>query len=376
MLRKIIVLISAAAIIGLGFGLFNFMSAAKTPPPKRNVENIATVFVKPVQNTNVPTIISATGTLIASNRIEIYSEVQGLMRSSKHTFKAGSKFKKGESLVQIDQDVYEANLIAQRSNFKSILASALADISIDFPDQLDQWNHYLSSIHPEQQLLALPEIKNEQFNLFLSARNIISTYYNIINLELTLEKYNLEAPFNGILTEANITIGSLVRPGQKIGSFIEVGKFELETAVPSSLIPFLSVGQLVDLKLSNGSSNTLYKGKIVRKNAVVNTGTQTTNIYISVQSSELSEGMFMEATLYGKEIEHSIEVPRSVLMNNEAVFVLEKGVLVRKEVQVKYLLKETAIISGLSNGEQVLTKMAPNAYPGMKAVAYQSTVKK
>ena len=56
-------------------------------------------------------------------------------------------------------------------------------------------------------------------NYFISGRGIVSSFYNVKNLEQRLSKYNISAPFNGILVEALVTEGTLIRNGQKLGEF-------------------------------------------------------------------------------------------------------------------------------------------------------------
>ena len=61
-------------------------------------------------------------------------------------------------------------------------------------------------------------------------------YYSIKNIEKRLSKYNITAPFNGVLTEALVTKGTLIRPGQKLGEFIDTSVFEIELAIEKRLL--------------------------------------------------------------------------------------------------------------------------------------------
>ncbi|RLD83661.1 MAG: efflux transporter periplasmic adaptor subunit, partial [Bacteroidetes bacterium] len=51
---------------------------------------IKTVFVETVQNKDVPIIITANGNLVAKNKIELFSEVQGILKPLSKDFKAGT----------------------------------------------------------------------------------------------------------------------------------------------------------------------------------------------------------------------------------------------------------------------------------------------
>ena len=81
-------------------------------------------------------------------------------------------------------------------------------------------------------------------------------------MELTLAKYNITAPFDGVLVEALVTPGSLIRPGQKLGEFIQPTVFEIEAPVSASMIGFLKIGQKVTVTSTNNDSKK-WIGEIV-----------------------------------------------------------------------------------------------------------------
>ncbi len=75
---------------------------------------------------------------------------------------------------------------------------------------------------------------SEKERFFISGRGILNAYYNVLNLEARLAKYTIIAPFDGALSLANVTEGSLVRAAQPLGTFIEKGVFEMPVSVPAT----------------------------------------------------------------------------------------------------------------------------------------------
>ena len=63
-----------------------------------------------------------------------------------------------------------------------------------------------------------------------------------------LNKFVVRAPFTGILTEATINPGTLVRPGQRLGEFIDPSVYEIQIALQKSMIPFIQENDKVNLK--------------------------------------------------------------------------------------------------------------------------------
>jgi len=55
----------------------------------------------------------------------------------------------------------------------------------------------------------LPEMSDEKEKFFISGRGIMTSYYNVKNLEQRLSKYRIAAPYKGVLTQALVTEGTL-----------------------------------------------------------------------------------------------------------------------------------------------------------------------
>jgi multidrug efflux pump subunit AcrA (membrane-fusion protein) len=370
MKRQIIIVLSAVAIFALAMFVSNLMADSKKTPPKKKVEHIGTVFTEVVKNQDVLVEVEATGSLLSKDRVELYAEVQGVMKATAKPFKTGTKYSKGQLLINIDGSVFEASLIAQKSNLQNLITGALADIRLDFPESFPQWEKFVKNLDVNKALAELPEPINEQEKMFISGRNIYVTYYNVKNAELTLDKYQLQAPFNGVLIDANVTEGTLVRQGQKLGTFIKSDVFEMEAPVSSSMVRFLKVGQEVELSSTLGDDQ-IWKGKIARINNAVNSETQMVSVFIQVSGNHLTEGLFLKATIEANTIENALEIPRSVLFNDNHIYVAENGILVQKTVEVLHYKEKTVVVRGLKDGEKVLVKTVPNAYPGMKIRLYK-----
>jgi hypothetical protein len=88
-------------------------------------------------------------------------------------------------------------------------------------------------------------------------------------------------------------------------------------------------------------------------------------VFIGVNGSGLIEGMYLEASIKARSENGVIEIPRSLLLNESEVFVVEGDMLAIKEVQPVHFTDKTAIIRGLANGTQMIIRPVPGAYSGM-----------
>ena len=301
--------------------------------------------------------------------IEIFSEVQGIFDFSANQFKPGVYYKKGAVLMQLNSDEYRANMRAQKSGLFNLIVGLLPDLRFDYPDAFQKWQDYVIAFDVEQVLKPLPESTTDKEKLFIASRNINTTWFNVKNMEERLAKYTIHAPFSGVLTEANIDEGALVRAGQKLGEFISPNIYELEVAVNSTYADLLKTGNSVTLNNIERTKNWI--GKVNRLNSFIDPNTQTIQAFIRVSGKGLREGMYLEADLTAKDEENTFEVSRKLIQDINKLFVLEGDKLILKEIETIHFMEKTVVIRGLSDGTELLERMLPGAYEGMTVKRFQ-----
>lgn len=371
-MRKYISIVLGIALLIGAFFLVKTMIESNKKVKRKAPRIIKTVFVETVQNKEIPVIISANGNLVAKNKIQLFSEVQGVLQPISKDFKTGTKYRKGEIILKINNEEHYANLQAQKSNLYNSITSIMPDIRLDYPVQYEKWQNYLSVFDFDKTTPKLPEMNSEKEKFFISGRNIFTSYYNVKNMEVRLSKYTIRAPYHGILTEALVTPGSLVRQGQKLGEFINPDVYEMGIAVNAAYKDLLKVGNKVDLhNLENTKSWT---GKVIRINGKVDQATQTITVFIQINSKELNEGMYLEADLVAKSEMDAYEIPRKLLVNNKSVYLVKNdSILSLVNVNPVYFKEQSVIIKGLANGSKTLSKTVPGAYDGMAVQMYEET---
>ncbi len=364
-MRTAISIVSGVILLAIGFFAFKSLSNREKQTRTQPDKIIQTVFVNEVRNQKTPIVIRESGRLAAKNKIEIFAEVQGVMEANGREFKPGVKYRKGETIVKIRSNDYTANLQAQKSNLINLITSILPDLRLDYPEAFQKWDTYVRNFDMDKPVPELPEAETDKEKFFITGRNIYSTYYNTKNMEITLSKYNLRAPFSGILTDAVVTPGTLVRQGQKLGEFIDPSVYELEVAVSKSHMSSLDIGKHVEVRDAENPGTT-WDGTIVRINGRVDPNTQTVQVFIQVKGEGLREGMYLEAAMTGEEIDNSFEVNRNLLINERELYVVRDSVLTLAEIEPLFFYQKTAVVKGLKDGEVLVTRQVPGGYPGMK----------
>ena len=362
-LRRILLSVLGILILVVAFSLSKSIANGNPPPRKEAGKVVKDVYYVEVKNNVYNVQIPSNGVLEAYQRIKVTARVQGLMQTISPLFKSGQAYKKGQTLVQIESSEFRSNVISQRASLYNLITSVLPDLELDFPEAYEIWKAFLLQFDVEQTVPALPAME-ENVRLFISGRGIISSYYALQNLEKSLTFYSIKAPFDGVLVAANVTEGSLIRPGQELGDFIAPDHYELKVALPKSYVEKIAVGASVELKSID--TQKTYPGKVARINAKVTTQTQSVEVFIRVSNPELKEGMYMESQIGALEFENVFSIDRGLLDGDQQLYLIEKNQLQLKQVKVVHFTETDAIVSGLTDGQLLIAQPIIGAYQGME----------
>ncbi len=363
-MRKIILAILGALLIAGAIFLGNYFIDKNQNPKPTFKKSIKTVFVKSVKNKEIAILISANGNLIAKNKIDIFSEVQGVLKVTNKAFKPGTKYSRGQVLLSINSDEFYASLQSQKSNLYNLITAVLPDLRLDFPSEYKTWENFLKGFNISKSTPKLPEFSSDKEKYFISGRGILTAYYNVKMLEVRLSKHQIRAPFSGILTETLVTNGSLVRVGQRLGEFIDTSVYEMEVSINLEFANLLKVGNSV--MLTNSDKSKSYTGKVLRVNGKIDQVSQTIKVYIELKHPDLKEGMFLEASLEAKKITNALEISRKLLVDNESVYTVKNdSILTLSKVKPIYFSAETVVLKGLNTDDKILTQPLPGAFDGM-----------
>lgn len=334
----------------------------KTTNTKEN--KIREVSVRIANNTTITAPIAMTGKLIAPDKVEIFAEVQGKLLTGHTRFKEGNFFRQGALLIHIDDEEAHFNLLSQKSTLLNAITQMMPDMKLDYPEAYVRWQKYLNEFDVSKPLQKLPEPVTEKDKYYVITRTIFNQYYTIKGLETRLQKYLIYAPFSGVVSESNINPGTLVRPGQKLGEFINSRTFELEASVSLKDIDFLKLNDKVALYSEDIKGKWL--GSIQRISDKMDAKTQTVKVFIEVNGKQLREGMFLKGTVEANQIKNAISVPRKLLIEGSEIFTVHQGKLLQTPVKIVRYAGNNAIVQGIENNTKLLNEASAEFYQGMK----------
>ena len=324
-----------------------------------------TVTVKPVSLDVNTFSVEASGRLKAFKRFDIIAEVNGVLLNE--SFREGNQFKYGETLVKMNDEEIQVQIKAQKSTLLGLLSQVLPDIQMDYKEDFEIWKSFTVELNPSKALPSLPSINNPKLKQLLASRNILNSYYTIEAQEIRLSKYNMITPFSGVLSEALIEPGSLVRAGQKIGTFVQPGIYEVETSVTPEELIYLKKSSNIQLFTDAGKS---VWGTISRINEVVEGNTQLVSVYLKVNDKRVREGQFLRTKINGASIENSFVISRDLINEDGTIFTvnMQDSSLEAKPVKIYSVQGEEALVTGLNEGDMLPLNTISGAFNAMKVV--------
>lgn len=365
--RKIIISVILTFLI-LVAGMLAYHKLGKEKEPvKKNFERVSElreVEVVQYETENADNNIVIDGRLNSYQSVNLFSKVTGQLNSSARAFKKGTYFEKGELLFDIDQREARYNLFALRSNLLNQITQIMPDLKLDYPQAFQNWKNYLDAFDVESAVKPLPKITSDQEKYYVASKNIYNTFYNIKSNEARLSDYQIIAPFSGVVTAANVFEGSIINPGQQLGTLTSTGYYELEAPLSESQLRYVRVGQQVELV--SEITGKKWVGKVNRISSTIDPATQSIPLFIGVSGRGLKEGMYLKGNLKGSSLNKVAALPKGIIVNQEFVYAVQDSLISQTKLDIVSRDDKFVYVSGLDQEKWIVKSTTAGLYDGQK----------
>jgi len=229
-------------------------------------------------------------------------------------------------------------------------------------------------------LAASSQVDAAQASLEASQSQLAVAKAKLAHDQSLFDYARITAPFAGVVTERYANLGTLVQAGTgsstqaiPIVRLSEDGLFRLVIPVPEAYVRYIRVGDPMDVRVP--SLNRTFPGKVARFSVDVREDTRTMHTEVDVENRDrvLIPGMYAEADL---TLEHREDIPTIPLqaIDHEAdkttVFVVNANNQIedRRVSLGLQTASDAEIVSGLSEGEQVIVSDHSGLKPGEKVI--------
>lgn len=331
--RGIVFGVAAVALGLLGLQTWRGFAAREATPavPAREPRAVSVVVAHPTLKPFAHEV-EAVGTVRANESVNITAKVAE--RITAIHFEEGQYVRKGQLLVELDS-----------AEARAELAAAEAELS----ESRGQFQRSQELYHTR----ALSEAQLEQVKA-----NLLASEARVAAARARLEDRMIRAPFSGRVGLRNVSLGSLVSPGEVITTLDDLSSVKLDFAVPEVFLSVLEPGLPVTATSSAYPDET-FAGRVASVGTRIDPATRSVTIRAVIRNPEnrLRPGLFMTVKVVRSERE-ALMVPERAIVPESArhyVFVADEGVARKREVLVgRRRPGEVEILEGLSTGDLVI----------------------
>ncbi len=267
------------------------------------------VQVEKVKRGDITQIVSGTGRIRPELEVKISANVSGEIIGL--YVKEGDRVKKGDLLVELDRNRYEAAVERAKSNLKSADAS-LKKANSEYKRALD-----LS----KQNLISAAEMESADANLLLAESNLEQARANLDQAEDDLSKTRIYSPIDGTVSKLNKELGEIALGSTFQADVImivaDLSKMEVLSEIDENDVVLVSEGDTASIEV-DAIPDTAFKGVVSEIDLTATTrglGTQeeVTNFEVKVavvdQVVKLRPGMSSTVDIQTETHRNVLHVP-------------------------------------------------------------------
>ncbi|MEZ8066872.1 efflux RND transporter periplasmic adaptor subunit [Vibrio sp. FF145] len=274
--------------------------------------------------------IEGYGQVIPEETLTLTSQVSGVILSKAKKFQLGEQISKGDLLFHIDDSSYQVLL----ANAEKELANAqLSFFQEQRKHQRAKKEWKTSGIEEAPSPLALRE---PQFKAAKARLN--AAQQAVEDAKQQLNNTNIHAPFDAIVSQSNVTTGSVVASGTSLGQIksIETAEVHLQLTerdwqqLPSDL----SALSVTIQSASNSDSGQQWAARASHLSLLVEQSTRMRNLILKIDSplqqpAPLLIGSFVKVVIQGKSYSDSFVVSSSSITADGNIWYVKEGQLHR-----------------------------------------------
>ena len=280
----------------------------------------------------------AVGTLRSRQGVMMRPEVPG--RIARLGFSDGQRVKRGQLLVQLDDNLQQAQLLQARAQ------SNIARTNLQRNRELVAQN-FVSQSAADQSAAAL-EVAEAQVAL----------------AQAQIARMSILAPFDGLVGIRVVNVGDFVKDGADLVNIEDVSAMMVDFRLPESAVARLKAGQGVDVSL-DGLPGRNFKGRVEAIDSQVDANGRSVLVRARVDNPEalLRPGMFARTRIVFEMRSAAVVVPEEAVVPQGGKQYLIKvidgqGGKVSQRIEARLGLRvpgKVEVLEGLSANDTVVT---------------------
>jgi len=352
-LKRILLIIVVIAALAAAFVLSKSRSGKTADAPKAAPSRDGAggaplpVYTETVHPRNLEERITATGSIVADEAVELVSEVSGKVVSI--AFEEGSVVKKGDVLLKINDEELAAQ--AARAESRVTLARAQAG--------------------RQTQLVEAGGTSREALDTAESEVSVLAAEATLARAQHA--KTEIRAPFDGMIGLRYVSEGAYIDSSARIATLQKIDTIKVDFSIAERHLDRVQPGAKVTISVAVVAEP--FTGEVYAIEPRIDPATRTLRLRARSENprGKVLPGGFATVEMSLRQIPNALMVPADALvagLNDQRIYVLENGQAQERKVQTGLrLAREVQIVSGLEPGATVITSGQLQLRPGVRVQA-------
>lgn len=380
-MNKAVRILAPLAVIAVGVAIAALLVITRPTPQRSTPEPIATrVRVDRVELTDRPVRVSAMGTVVAAQQIDLRPEVSGRIVEQHDQLIPGGIIRAGETLVRIDPRDYRLAL----EDAKASLEKAEYELAMERGRQKVARREFellrsdTDELSEEEYALALrkPHIANVRAALEAAKSRVERA-------RLDIARTRVEAPFNAMVQSEAVDLGQLVNAQTTLAQLVGTDAFWVRASVPVSALEWIhpddEEGTRVEIRHAQGRAAPIVKsGRVLKLLGDLDPKGRMARLLVRVDDPldlerpagarrPLLLGAYVDVTLSGRTAERVAVIPRVALRAGDEVWIMndDDQLEVRGVTTTFRGRDDVYVAAGLREGDRLITSRIAAPVPGM-----------
>lgn len=368
--RRLWTILPAIILIVGGVTAFVLMETGPQAERKARPRNARLVEVQTIRKANKPIVVDAMGTVVPALKVDMKPQVSGEIVGVSEEFVPGGRFLTGQMLVQIDPIDY-ALVVRQR---KSDVARTKSAYQLEVSQQLVAQREYEllgETVAEDERDLVLRKPQLESAKAAYEAAEAA-----LENAHLDQQRTQIVAPFNGVLQNRQVNVGTQVTTSSVLGTFVGTDAYWVEVSVPVDQLQWLHIPRA---KGDRGSEVRIYNeaawgrdvfryGHVIRLAPAVEAQGRMARLIVAVDDPLAYEtksnalpsmllGTYVRVEITGVSLDDALSIRRTSLRDGDVVWVMNADdQLDLRSVDVVFRGRDEVLVKkGVRLGERVVT---------------------
>ena len=339
-------------------------------------------------------MIQSFGTVQPRTQSVLFAQVSGQINSVSKQFRAGGFFEKGDILVTLDDRDHRAEVNIAQASFMTAEQN-LQEESARVKQAQADWKRLGNGETPNALVLRQPQYEAAKAQV-LSAQALLA------KVNLALERTKIVAPYAGRILKKQVDIGQVISSNTQLADIFAVDYVEIRLPIKNKDLALMQLPEEyrnanqqsdnndnIDAKVSNVvirsdlMGEQVWQGKIIRTESAIDDTSQQLYVVAQIispydsqhnQGAQIKIGQYITAQITGREIENALVIPSKTIYQGSYVYIVENGLLMRKEVTLGWQNgTESIVTAGLNAGDElVLTSLGQVSSGTPVAIAGQA----